>query len=87
MRIKSTSSNLSKVERKNKNSSKSKNSFLAKSMLLANIKKLSAPVREEKIQKAKKRLAAGFYSSPKVNSLVAERIIQDLKYIKTTYPA
>ncbi len=78
---------LAKARKIKRKSSNSKKLFLTESKMLTNIHNNSAPVREGKVQKAKKRLAAGFYSSPKVVSLVAERIIQDLKYFKTSYPA
>ena len=84
MRTKSTNSKLTKNVRKRNNSVKNLRPFLSKIVMLDNMPRNSAPVREEKIQKAKKRVATGFYSSPRVTTLVAERIIQDLKYIKAT---
>jgi len=61
------------------NSSKRKSTSTLKARKRNLLKSFSSPVRKEKVRIAKKRLASGFYSSSQINTLIAERIIQDFR--------
>ena len=75
----------SKNSRKNHRMTSSGNSFKRKSAHTLKdrkqemLKKFPSPVRKEKIRLAKKRMTNGFYSSAQINTLIAERIIQDFR--------
>ncbi|HKZ21765.1 MAG TPA: hypothetical protein VJ165_01000 [candidate division Zixibacteria bacterium] len=61
------------------NSSKRKSASALKAAKRNPLKNFSSPVRKDKVRIAKKRLASGFYSSSQINTLIAERIIQDFR--------
>ncbi|OGC78979.1 MAG: hypothetical protein A2145_06315 [candidate division Zixibacteria bacterium RBG_16_40_9] len=63
-------------------STNSKLANLVKAGRRNGLKNFSSPVRKDKVRIAKKRVATGFYSSPQINNLIAERIIEDFRNIR-----
>jgi len=61
------------------NSSKRKSATALKPARRNLLKSFSSPVRKDKVRIAKKRLVSGFYTSSQINTLIAERIIQDFR--------
>jgi len=84
MSAKSKNSKKTHGLRSSGNSSKRRSGLTLKSRKLNLLKKFAAPVRKEKIRLAKKRMTNGFYSSAQINTLIAERIIQDFRNFRNT---